>query len=269
MNLFEQFGNSLWNFRSYRSLSQTKGGKSFLYIFLLFLLVYLIGSIFIGAQMNIFVDYLQSAMAENVPDFRLTNGSFSFEGEMPYRIEDEGFVMVIDTTGQTTVENFENTMNGILITKDEIVTFNMGKQDVTPFSMMGPLEISKGQIVQFLPSLKALVVILLAVWYLFAFAGKLFGILILTLIAMIATSIFQQRLTFLNQWNIAIYASTLPILIKLINTLLGGPLTGFLFFIYWGLAITYVFLAIYHISDSNRREAIPPLEIPESDSQEQ
>ncbi|NLB41208.1 MAG: DUF1189 family protein [Clostridiales bacterium] len=62
MNIFEQFTNSLWNFRSYRSLSQTKGGKSFLYIFLLFLLVYLIGSFYAGLQVDAFINYMQSSM---------------------------------------------------------------------------------------------------------------------------------------------------------------------------------------------------------------
>ena len=47
----EQFGNSLSNFRSYHSCPAPRG-RSFLYIFLLFLLVYLIGSIYIGAQLS-------------------------------------------------------------------------------------------------------------------------------------------------------------------------------------------------------------------------
>jgi hypothetical protein len=247
MNLFEQFGNSLWNFRSYKSLSQTKGGKSFLYILLLFLLVYLIGSIYISAQIGNVIGYLGEAMQENVPDFRLSGGKFSFSGPMPYRIEEDGFLLVIDTTGQTSMDDFDNVPNGIYITEDEMMTFQLGKTEIVHFSDLAPLEISKDQIVSFLPGINAIVWIFIAIWFLFAFAGKLFGILILALIAMIATAMFNQKLTFLNQWNIAIYASTLPMLVKLVNTLLDGPLSGFMFILYWGLAITYVFLGIYHM----------------------
>jgi hypothetical protein len=270
MNLFEQFGNSLWNFRSYKPLSQTKGGKSFLYILLLFLFVYLISSISISAQINDFIGYAGAALKENVPDFRLAGGTFSFSGPMPYRIEEPGFLLIIDTTGQTSMDEFDNVSDGVLITEDEMMTIQYGRTQIIRFSDFGPLEISRDQIVSFLPSLNIIVWVVMAVWFFFAFAGKLFGILILALIAMIGTAMFNQKLTFLNQWNIAIYASTLPMLVKLANTLLGGPLSGFMFILYWGLAITYVFLGIYHmpkagatLGDSPAGTPEPPEVLPE------
>jgi len=203
-------------------------------------------------------------MKEYVPDFSLSNGILTFDGPMPYTIEEDGFLMVIDTTGQTTLDDFEGIMNGILITETEISVINMGKIETTPFSLMAPLEISRDQIIKFLPAIKAIVVAGLAIWFIFAFAGKLFGILMLTLIAVIATSIFRQRLTFGNQWNVAIYASTLPMLIKLANTLLGNPLSGFMFIIYWGVAITYVFLGIYYMPDASMPEPLPVTQNPEA-----
>ena len=266
MNIFEQFTNSLWNFRSYRSLSQTKGGKSFLYIFLLFLLVYLIGSFYAGLQVDTFINYMQSSMEDNLPDFKLVNGSFTFEGEMPYRIEDNDFLMIIDTTGQTTVDEFEGKSNGILITEKEMITIRYGRLETTSFSMMGPIEISKNQILRFLPSLKVIYVVIMAIGSLFAFAGKLFGILMLSLIAMIASSMFHQQLSFLNHWNVAIYASTLPMIVKLANTLLGGPFDGFMFLINWGMAITWVFLGIYNMPRANQAQT-PIMESPDAGPQ--
>ena len=81
--------------------------------------------------------------------------------------------------------------------------------------------------------------------------------MILSLAAKIATALFRQKLTFLNQWNVAIYASTLPTLLKLVHTLLGSPLGLFLFFIYWGLAIAYVFLGIYYMPRITEAETVP------------
>ncbi|NLU35776.1 MAG: DUF1189 domain-containing protein [Clostridiales bacterium] len=257
MNLIEQFGNSIWNFRAYHSFSRTRGSRSFLYIFLLFLLVYLISSIYNGAQLNHGIGLLQGNLAENVPDFSLSNGKFYFAGEMPFRIEEEGFTFIIDTTGQTSLDDIKNTPNGILITENELIVVQMGKTEITPLSMLAPLEISKDQIIQFLPALKMLIYIVFAIGFIFAFAGKLFGILILSLAAKIATALFRQKLTFLNQWNVAIYASTLPTLLKLVHTLLGSPLGGFLFFIYWGLAIAYVFLGIYYMPRITEAETVP------------
>jgi hypothetical protein len=250
LNLIKQFSNSLWNFHSYRSLSQMKGGKSFLYILLLFLLVYLVGSIYTGVQLSNIVDYLQVSLKDYMPDFRLSEGRFIFDGEMPYRIEEESFLIIIDTTGQTTKEEFVGYSSGILITENELINFTWGKEDITPFSMFGPLEISKDIIVEAIPALKVFITIILAIGFLFAFAGKLFGILVLTLIAFLPNSLFRQQLTFQNLWNVAIYSSTLPTLIKLVNSVLGSPLKS-VFLIYWGVAITYVFLGIYYMSKSN------------------
>ena len=95
---------------------------------------------------------------------------------MPFRIEEEGFTFIIDTTGQTSLDDIKNTPNGILITENELIVVQMGKTEITPLSMLAPLEISKDQIIQFLPALKMLIYIVFAIGFIFAFAGKLFGI---------------------------------------------------------------------------------------------
>lgn len=206
-------------------------------------------------------------MEDNVPDFRLANGRFTFDGEMPYRIEDNDFLIIIDTTGETTLDEFKGKSNGLLITENDITNISLGRPETTSFSLMGPIEISKDQILRFLPSLKVIFVVIMAIGFLFAFAGKLFGILMLSLIAMIASSMFRQQLNFLNHWNVAIYASTLPMIIKLSNTLLGGPLDGLMFLIYWGLAITWVFLGIYNIPNANQAQPSPIMEQPDGNPQ--
>ena len=267
MNLIEQFSNSLWNFRSYKSLSQTKGGKSFLYILLLFLIVYFIGNIYVSTQINDVIGHLGTALKEDIPDFRLADGKFSFSGPMPYRFEEDGFLMIVDTTGQTSLNEFEGVMNGILITEEELTTIETGRTQILSFSDFRSLEISKDQIIDFLPGINGIIWVILVIWFFFAFAGKLFGILVLALLSMIATVMFHQKLTFLNQWNVAIYASTLPMLIKLGNTLLGNPLSGIMFFLYWGLAITYVFLGIYHMPGINDLTGNDPTGNPEEESE--
>jgi len=121
MNLVEQFGNSLWNFRSYRSLSQTKGGKSFLYIFLLFLIIYLISNSVTVVRMDSVIEYLQSGLMEFVPDFQLSNGKLTVDSPEPIRLEEGSYLLVIDTTGQTTLDDFVGVTDGLLITETEMV----------------------------------------------------------------------------------------------------------------------------------------------------
>jgi len=261
MNILEQFTNSLWNFGSYRTLSRLRGGKSFLYIFLLFTLIYIVFSVNVSSEINTGIDILKTAMEDNIPDFSLSGGRFYFDGPQPYRIQEQNYLFIIDTSGATLPEVLYETGNGILITETEIAVLSAGSMEITPFSTI-PFEITKDQIMNFLPNLMVFVYIFLVIWYLISFAGKLIGILVLTLIAMIANAIFNQRLSFGNLWNIAIYASTLPMILKLVHTLLNTPLTGLFFFIYWGVAITYAFLAVY----SHSKEELPPEQsvVPES-----
>ena len=151
MNLVEQFGNSLWNFRSYRSLSQTKGGKSFLYIFLLFLIIYLISNSVTVVRMDSVIEYLQSGLMEFVPDFQLSNGKLTVDSPEPIRLEEGSYLLVIDTTGQTTLDDFVGVTDGLLITETEMVVIENGRTETTPFSLFGPLELSKDQVAAFLP----------------------------------------------------------------------------------------------------------------------
>ncbi len=250
MNLIQQFIHSLWDFRSYPALAKTRGGKSFLYIFLLFTLSFAIFSVKVGVESNQMIDTIQTVMQNDVPDFRLEGGQFSFDGPQPYIVQEDAFTFIIDTTGETQLEDLAYVLNGLFITDTELIAINSGRTEITSFQSI-PIDLTKDQIVNFMPSLLALVYIFLAIWYVFAFGAKLLGILILALITMIATALFRQNLTFVNQWNIAIYASTLPIVLKSLHSLANAPLTGFFFLIYWSIAITYVFLGVYALSKEN------------------
>jgi hypothetical protein len=70
---------------------------------------------------------------------------------------------------------------------------------------------------------------------------------------MIAAAIFNVRLSFRNNWNVAIYASTLPMLVHIVDALAGKPLGILQTLIYWGLAILYIFLGVNQISKEQRQ----------------
>lgn len=258
MRLTAQFTNSLYNFKAYGALARIRGGKSFLYIFLIFTLSYAIFTINAGVRTHQVLTQVQQAIQADVPDFRLEDGRFFFAGPQPYRVEEEGFVFIIDTTGETVREDLAGVLSGLLITETELITVSGGRMEIFPFDQV-PITITKDQVIEFIPNITGLLYIALAIWYFFAFGGKLFGILILALIGMIAAGIFNQKLTFGQLWNIAIYASTLPILVKAFHAVAGYPLAGWFFILYWALAITYVFLGIHAMSqDTEDRNAMDP-----------
>lgn len=258
MNLVSQFTNSLHNFKAYGALARMHGGKSFLYIFLIFTLSYVIFTVNAGVRTYQVLNQVQQAIQADVPDFRLEDGRFSFAGPQPYVVEEEGFLFIIDTTGETIPSDLAGVLNGLLITETEMITVSSGWTEIVPFDQI-PITLTKAQVLEFIPNITGLLYIALAIWYFFAFGGKLLGILFLALTGMIAAGIFNQKLTFGNQWNIAIYASTLPILIKSFHSVAGYPLAGWFFLLYWALAITYVFLGIHGMSKDTEDRDIADL----------
>lgn len=251
MSLVKQFTNSIGNFKSYKALSKIKGSKSFLYIFLIFLISYLVFCVNTTIEVDDFIKITAEHLDENVPYFELSNGSFSFDGEMPYVTESSGSILVIDTNSTASeLQEQYDISNGFIITEDEVVTYSLGTQQDIRFSDM-PLNIDKSDVINFLPNIKMFTWIFLAIWFVIRFGMKLLGILLLTLIAMLASAIFNQRLKFLNNWNVAIYASTLPMLISFVNSLVGTPLGSLLTPLYWGVAILYIFLGMNQISKQN------------------
>lgn len=254
MNLIKQFTNSLWNFRSYKKLADIKGGKSFLYLFLVFTLIFLIFSVKVSMEASAGIEMARAALRNDVPDFRFEDGEFHCEGEMPYVFEDGDSRIIIDTTGATTAEALDGIQNGFLLTNDTLYQKSLGTLEAMELSQF-PFEFSKDTIIELLPSIMVWVYIGLFLFYLISFAGKLFSILMLTLITMIATAVFSQKLNFSNQWNIALYAATLPSILQLLNNLSGGPLGFAFFFVYWFIAILYVFLAVRGIAQENKADA--------------
>ncbi|HPT78308.1 MAG TPA: DUF1189 domain-containing protein [Candidatus Atribacteria bacterium] len=264
MKITEQFTTSIYGFKSYGSLARMKGGKSFLYIFLLFLLMYLVFSINITRTANVIVDILSdSEIIDKIPDFSIKDGILTVDAPMPFVQEADGLTIIVDTT-KTSDELLEqhDIINGFVITKDEFVTVLPGQVQSFDFSLLQD-EFDKNDLLRIMSNFKgfiqAFLWIFLAFWIIFAFAGKMLGVLVLTLIALIASAVYNQRLSFQENWNIAIYASTVPVLFSCVHSLLGSPLRALGFFIYWGLAIAYVFVGMYYIARENELNQSPEI----------
>lgn len=255
MSLIKRFTNSIGNLKSYGQLSRLKPGKSFLYLLLIFLVSYLVFSYRVVTEVNYFIQITRDQITEDVPDFELSNGSFKFYGEMPYiRGDDDlGFKFIIDTSKNADdLASQHNIINGFIITEEEMISYSYGRGDRLSFSSL-PMEFNKEHLVNLLPNIKIFAWLFLFIWFFIRLGIKQLGILLLTLVAMIAAAIFNVRLSFRNNWNVAIYASTLPMLVHIVDALAGKPLGILQTLIYWGLAILYIFLGVNQISKEQRQ----------------
>ena len=250
MNFFRQMRESVIDFKFYRSIKDNKFSRSFVYLLLLFLIIYFINGTRTFVVTRIVVDELTTNLNMNIPEFRLENGEFSFEGKMPYYISSStNEVFVIDTTGQVTESVLKDVGFGMLITKDRVYLKN-SQLETRTFSLteLKGITLNKSDVAEFLPKLSWIAIIFIAFGFIFVLGWKLINAVILALLGLIANAALKGRLKFNNLLNISIYALTLPMLIQLAVNLYGYPLPRF-GLIYWGISILYVALAVKSCRD--------------------
>lgn len=250
MNFFIQMRESVIDFKFYKSIKNNKFSRSFVYLLLLFLIIYFINGTRTFIATRIGVDELAAGMSTNIPEFRLENGEFSFEGEMPYYISsssDEAFV--IDTTGQVSESILKDVSSGMLITKNMIYV-KRSDIETREFSLteLKGITLTKSKVLEFLPKLSWIVLIFIAFGFIFVLGWKLLNALILALLGLVVNAVLKGRLKYNNLLNISIYALTLPMLIQLAVNLYGYPFPRF-WVIYWGLSILYVAMAVKSCKD--------------------
>jgi hypothetical protein len=241
---------SVIDFKFYRSIKNNKFSRSFVYLLLLFLVIYFIGGTKTFIVTRIAVNEFAANVNINIPEFKLENGEFSFEGEMPYYISsstNEAFV--IDTTGQVTENVLKDVSSGMLITKDNVYMKN-NEVETRKFSLteLKGITVTKTDVIEFLPKLSWIVLIFIVFAFIFALGWKLLNGVILALLGLIVNAIMKTKLQFRSLLNISIYALTLPMLVQLAVNLSGYSVPYF-GFIYWGISILYVVLAIKSCKD--------------------
>lgn len=250
MNFFIQMRESVIDFKFYRSIKDNKFSRSFVYLLLLFIIIYFINGTRTFIVTRIFVDELTTNLNTNVPEFRLENGEFSFEGTMPYYISSStNEVFVIDTTGQVTDSALKDVQFGVFISKDMIYMKN-SEIETRQFNLteLKSITLTKSDLIEFLPKLKWITIIFIVFGFIFVLGWKLLNALILALLGLLANAILKGSLKFNNLLNISIYALTFPMLIQLAVNLSGYTLPKF-GYIYWGISVLYVALAVKSCGD--------------------
>ncbi len=244
MNFFTQMRESVIDFRFYKTIKDNRFSRSFIYLLLLFLIIYAISGTRAFIATRIMVDELAVSMSTNVPDFRLENGEFSFDGEMPYYLSsstEEAYV--IDTTGKVDKSVLKDVGSGMLITKDMLYV-KRSEAEMREFSLseFKDFALTKAKIVEFLPKLTWIAGIFIAFGFIFVLGWKLLNAVILALLGLIINASLKGGLKYNNLLNISIYALTLPMLLKLAVDLYGYPIPWF-GLIYWGISLLYVAMA--------------------------
>jgi len=254
MNFFIQVKESVTDFKFFLKIKDNRFGKTFTYLLLLFLLVYSMTSVKWYNDFSTIINELTIGLNEKTPDFRLEKGEFAFDGAMPYEIinTDQG-KFIIDTTGKTTIYDYKEIDNGMLITKDFIMARSDMQERKVYFKDLGELEFNKHDIVELLPRLPGLLAVFLTFGFLFSLIWKLLNVLILAVIGILLCKTQKTTIYFRHLFNLATYSLTLPILLQL-ALILAGIAIPYFSLLYWFISMMYLLYAIKYVKNSLKND---------------
>jgi len=256
MNIFKQFIKSIYSPKDISTFRNQGMGKTFLYIF--FISVLSVLPIFINFVQNFnhIYDEAVRIINEEVPDFSIQDGKLHTDKNEPVIIEESGnSTFIIDSTGQTTVDDVETKYNDTLafLQYDVVINLNNQTQSMS-YQQLGMEEMSRTEMQQFLDSVGSVKSIIHAItfvlFYLIQVAGHIISITILALIGLILKNALKLNINYGHLWKLSTYAITLPTVFFMIMHFFRA-IVPFASLINWTVMIIMLHLAMREIPKVN------------------
>lgn len=240
---------SFTNFEGYSQFSYQKYARTLKYFFIIYTLIFLIGGIRIYVDINRSIGNLSKDFEDKIPEFTFSQGQLTVNEPQPIIIEGKNdTVLAIDTTGEINEDILTKYKDGVFFGKDRMVTRqNMQSQPVM-FENFKGWELDKEKLVNLLPYLKWVpVIFVLFVYFLNIIWSLITSVLLALLGSMTAPVSIRSHMKFINYWNTAVYALTLPWFLEMLKNLIYPALPLFSV-IKWGAALIIMYQAMNHLS---------------------
>ena len=281
-SFFKKVKTSVFDFDGYQDLAAEKLNRTIGYIAILMLVFSIIVSAIYTFQIYDMINNIKNYINNEIAEVRYENYEINIipnNGEEITRISVDNIIsaeIIINTQTddeekiQDTINEINNTSNGILILKDRVLIKNSFSDNLTEHEYKTIAEtyninnIDKNELINILSSQEiysALAIFLAkAILYMFIIymATILIDILLLALLTYIVTRIAGLRLKHSAVYNIAAYSLTLPVILNIIYFIVRS-FTGFTIeyfqVMYTAIASIYIITAILMIkSDVIKRQ---------------
>jgi hypothetical protein len=246
MNFFEKLFNSVATPKLYPKMVRKGVGKAFLYLFLFSLIFGTISAVIVWYEVTKEIEGFSELVKADLPEFTLSQGQLHVEGDMPIVLEETATSLImIDVSGNTTREILDNYETGVLVLKDRVIN-KENSVETTEFNFSTiNFDLNKDMVLTWLPFLQWLGVIAGVFIFIFFFIGKMISALSVSILGLLISLIQKAKTPFGQLYSIAIYALTLPSIIKVISSLSA---VSFPWYIYYGITLVYMWLAIKNLT---------------------
>lgn len=273
---FDVLVKSITKFTFYKEINKAKFKFSLKYLFFLFYLLSLIGSIIFAGSLAVlvlpkvpsFISEFQNKANSLYPNdliVTVKSGIVSTNQKNPYYLDSlnqfnlsKGYdhFLTIDTSDVASPGDIQKDKTAILITKDSVVTAESSQSSykVYPINKDTNYQITKSsysklisQISPYLkyikPGLIVLIILVIILWPFLAAAlslgTELIYLLIFTCLLFLLAKLMKKALTYKKLYQLAIHAATLPIILSFVVSSLGIQMPFLL-----GSAILFIFMII-------------------------
>lgn len=237
----------------YKSFLEKKGWKVFLYGVLLITVYFLLVNVFPVARFQVMHGGFRSIIEYMVPEFEIKDGKLSVPQKIRIDRQDAYVLVDVDTdyewieddwaeVEQVMKESAYRTM--LFADCRTIAVKSSGQVEKINVRDLKGMDISKESIYKFIPMANLIVVLIMAIGYIVDIALFFFGVLIISLLGMIAKAVMKADfpgLTFGRIFLLCVYARTTPIAIKAVLNMFH---VGVPFFWMMSAAISLVYLSL-------------------------
>ncbi len=255
MNIFQQFVKSIFSPPTVAKFRFQGIGKTILYVFLLMLITTSVAAFQLGSIISTSIQQFQTDLTDELPNFELRNSVLISDIEEPLYLDQDGNIIIFDSTGTLTREEIESQFdNALALLETEAILVTEGIAEAFRYRDLGNINVTKQQIegmtetvVGLLPLIISIVVLIL---YLVSTALKFIGIFALTLFGLIMKKSSEAVLSYKQIWILSAYAVTLPTTFFAIIDVLRIHIP-FAFTLYWIVAVIMLFLIFKEIPKQN------------------
>lgn len=235
-----------------------RAGRSVGYLVLLVTLTFALSAVRGYGEFTALYRQLERDLATEMPGFRLAGGILHWEGPQPHIVQSPQGGFIIDTTGAITPEDLGPFWQGIFLQRDRLWIRQGAQDEVIRYGDLN-LEISKEQILGWLPYLRPLAVLVGVIAYGWTVAAKLLSTTFAACLVALLAGAKKQPLRFFAAWNLAAHAVTLPLLATWVGGQLGWrlPFVGQLL-VYYGPVLVYAHLVLQRLAAGSDAVLPPP-----------
>ncbi|WP_096224848.1 DUF1189 domain-containing protein [Geobacillus sp. FJAT-46040] len=258
MNVFTQIWKSLYSPKDIARFRFQGIGKTIGYVFLLTFLSILPTLSYASVSLVEGVRTTGALLRDDLPPFSIENGELRSAAAEPIHIDQGGFTIIFDSTGEVTREEVERFPNAIALLKNEAVLVASHQAQHYSYAAFPDVVITDEDVRAFITSLQSLLPVLIPLFglvlYVLACAGKFISVCLLAFFGLIFAGMLDKKLRYRHTWIMSAYGITLSTvffaLMEAVQTIVPYGM-----FIHWFVSLAVLFLAVKEVPASAQRNS--------------